>query len=88
MVMIVEKKERLTHNVMIHGKSNVEIERMCTWCHDRFGKRFSIVDRLPKFGCDGTWQCLWRKGDLWKSPVYEFSFDHEQDALLFTLKWS
>ena len=73
---------------MIHSKSNVEIERMCTWCHDRFGKRFSIVDRPQKFGQDGTWQCLWRKGDLWISPVYEFSFDHEQDALLFTLKWS
>jgi hypothetical protein len=86
--MIVEKKERLNHHVMIHDKSNVEIERMCTWCHDRFGKRFSIVDRLPKFGLDGTWQCLWRKEDLWISPVYEFSFDHEQDALLFTLKWS
>lgn len=88
MVMIVEKKERLNHHVMIHSKSNVEIERMCTWCHDRFGKRFSIVDRPQKFGQDGTWQCLWRKGDLWISPVYEFSFDHEQDALLFTLKWS
>lgn len=73
---------------MIHSKSNVEIERMCTWCHDRFGKRFSIVDRPQKFGRDGVWSCLWRKGDLWISPVYEFSFDHEPDALLFTLKWS
>ena len=88
MVMIVEKKERLNHHVMIHSKSNVEIERMCTWCHDRFGKRFSIVDRPQKFGRDGVWSCLWRKGDLWISPVYEFSFDHEPDALLFTLKWS
>ena len=87
--MIVEKKERLTHNVIIHGKSNVDIERMCTWCHDKFGKRFSIVDRPQKFGRDGTWQCLWRKEeDMWKSPTYEFSFDYEQDALLFTLRWS
>jgi predicted 3-demethylubiquinone-9 3-methyltransferase (glyoxalase superfamily) len=87
--MIVDKKERLTHNVIIHGKSNVQIERMCTWCHDKFGTRFSIVDRPQKFGRDGTWQCLWRKEeDMWKSPVYEFSFDYEQDALLFTLRWS
>jgi hypothetical protein len=86
--MIVDKKERLTHNVMIHGKSAGHVERMCTWCHDRFGKRFSIVDRLPKFGRDGVWSCLWRKGDLWISPTYEFSFDYEQDALLFTLRWS
>lgn len=88
--MIVEKKERLTHKVEIHGKSAVEIERMCTWCHDRFGKRFSIVDRpvdRPTFGRDGTWQCIYDGRDR-DQLTYIFSFDHEQDSLLFTLKWS
>jgi hypothetical protein len=84
--MIVGKKERLTHNVMIHAKSNVEIERMCTWCHKQFGMRFSIVDR-PNFGRDGTWQCVY-DGRGREQVTYIFSFDHEQDALLFTLKWS
>ena len=74
---------------MIQDKSNVEIERMCTWCHNKFGKRFSIVDRTQKFGRDGTWQCIWTGLDnnTHHTTRYKFSFDHEQDALLFTLKW-
>jgi hypothetical protein len=85
----VDRQERLTHKVKIHGKSATEIERMCTWCHSQFGRRFSIVDRV-NFGRDGTWQCLWTglNSSTRYTAGYEFSFDHEQDAVLFALKWS
>jgi len=87
--MIVDKKERLTHKVIV-DTSAVNVERMCTWCHSQFGRRFSIVDR-ETFGRDGTWQCLWKGLDSisgYYIAGYEFSFDYEQDALLFTLRWS
>ena len=91
MDMIVTNGERrLEHKVKIHDKSNIEIERMCSWCHECFGKRFSIVDRpvdRPKFGRDGTWQCTHDGRDR-DRVTYIFSFDHEQDAVLFTLRWA
>ena len=87
MDMIVTNGERrLEHKVKIHDKSNVEIERMCQWCHENFGQRFSIVDR-PNFGRDGTWQCVY-DGRGREQVTYKFSFDYEQDAVLFALKWS
>ena len=87
-MIVVDKKSRLEHKVIIRQASAVEIERMCTWCHSQFGRRFSIVDRpveRPTFGRDGTWQCTWKGGGL---STYTFSFDHEQDAVLFALRWS
>ena len=83
-MIVTDRQPRLTHEVIIHAKSNVDIERMCSWCHKQFGMRFSIVDR-PNFGRDGTWQCTWKGGGL---STYTFSFDHEQDAVLFALRWS
>jgi hypothetical protein len=87
-MIVTDRQPRLTHRVKIHQSSAVAIERMCQWCHERFGMRFSIVDRpvdRPKFGRDGTWQCTWKGGGL---STYTFSFDHEQDAVLFALRWS
>jgi hypothetical protein len=83
-MIVVNKQHRLEHKVIMHQTSAVEIERMCQWCHDQFGKRFSITDR-ETFGRDGTWQCTWDGGGL---ASYTFCFDHEQDALLFTLRCS
>ena len=87
-MIVTDRQPRLTHRVKIHQSSAVGIERMCQWCHERFGTRFSIVDRpvdRPTFGRDGVWQCTWEGGGL---LTYTFSFDHEQDALMFQLKWS
>ena len=95
-MITVDLKPRLTHEVIIHAKSNVDIERMCSWCHKQFGRRFSIVDR-ETFGGDGVWQCLWlgldnsgRYLDSSTRPTarYKFSFDHEQDAVVFALRWA
>ena len=86
----VDKQSRLEHKVKIHNESNVEIERMCRWCHECFGKRFSIVDRpvdRPKFGRDGTWQCIHDGRDR-DRVTYIFSFDHEKYATMFMLRWS
>ena len=95
-MIIVDKQSRLTHHITVGDKSHVEIERICTWCHEQFGMRFSIVDRKT-FGRDGVWQCIWlgldnggRYLDSSTRPTagYKFSFDHEQDAVLFALRWS
>jgi hypothetical protein len=89
-MIVTNSERRLENKVKIHDKSNVEIERMCSWCHECFGKRFSIVDRpvdRPKFGRDGTWQCTHDGRDR-DQVTYIFAFDHGQDALMFQLKWA
>lgn len=86
-MIIVDLKPRLTYEVLIGDKSAVEIERMCSWCHEQFGMRFSIVDRKT-FGRDGTWQCIWTGFGGYYTSEYKFSFDHEKDAVFFKLKWS
>ena len=86
-MIVVDRQPRLTHKVKINDTSAVKIERMCAWCHAQFGKRFAIIDRpdeRPTFGPDGTWQCTWEGGGL---STYTFQFDHEQDAVLFALRW-
>jgi len=82
----VDRQERLTHKVKIHDKSATEIERMCSWCHEQFGIRFSTVDRTD-FGYSGTWQCIHDGRDR-DQVTYIFSFDHEKYATMFTLKWA
>ena len=85
-MITVDLKPRLTHEVLIHDNSALEIERMCSWCHEQFGIRFGIVDRLT-VGTHGVWQCIY-DGRGRAHAVYKFSFDHEQDAILFALRWS
>ena len=85
-MITVDLTPRLTHEVLIQSKSNFDIERMCSWCYEQFGIRFSIVDR-ESCGPDGVWQCLY-DGRGRDNAVYKFSFDHEKDAILFALRWS
>ena len=90
-MITVDKQARLTHEVLIRDRSNVEVERLCTWCHEQFGIRFSIVDRpveQPTFGRDGVWQCIYDGFLRDRVPAYKFSFDHEKDAILFALRWA
>jgi len=83
-MIIVDKQERLTHEVLI-AKAAPEIEQMQTWCYEQLGIRFSIVERTS-FGRNGVWQC--RYSGRHDGSVYIFSFDHEKDAVFFKLKWS
>lgn len=85
-MITIDKKPRLTHEVLIQSKSNFDIERMYSWCYEQLGIRFGIVDR-ESCGLDGVWQCMYT-GKGRDHAVYKFSFDHEQDAILFALRWS
>jgi len=89
-MIVTNGERRLENKVKIHDKSAVEIEQMCSWCHDNFGRRFSIVDcpvDRPRFGRDGAWQCTHDGRDR-DQVTYIFSFDHEKYATMFMLKWS
>jgi hypothetical protein len=87
-VNVIDEKSKLEHTIIIQQAPAIQIERMCTWCHELFGKRHSIVDR-GTFGPDGTWQCLlYRKYEVPREIIYEFSFDNEKDAVLFALRWA
>jgi hypothetical protein len=87
----IDKQQRLTYKVVVDQSSTVNIERMCSWCQEHLGRRFSIVDR-ETFGRDGVWQCIWQgnTGARLSNGLlrYTFSFDHEQDAVLFALRWA
>ena len=83
-MIVVDRQPRLEHKVTIHQTSAVAIERMCTWCHAQFGRRFAAVDRT-NFGLNGTWQCAWDGGGL---ASYTFRFDHKKDAVVFALRWT
>jgi hypothetical protein len=83
-MIVVDKQSRLEYKVVIHTTSTVAVEKMCEWCHEQFGKRFAVVDRV-NFGRDGRWQCTWDGPGL---ASYTFQFDHSEDAVLFALRWS
>lgn len=84
-MITIDKNPRLTHEVLISDRSSVEVERLCSWCYEQFGIRFSIVERLT-FGPHGVWQCIYT-GRGRDHAVYKFSFDHEKDAIFFRLRW-
>jgi hypothetical protein len=51
------------------------------WCTDQFGRRWFAVD----YNC-GVWTCFWAGRD--SSKYYNWYFEHEKDAVLFSLVWS
>lgn len=51
-----------------------------SWCEEKFGKRWSVIDNR-----DGKWCCFWNGTN--KPAWYRFHFKNEQDALLFSLTW-
>lgn len=50
------------------------------WCEQQFGKRWSVVDNR-----EGVWCVFWRGRD--NPGMYEWYFEHEQDASRFVLRW-
>jgi hypothetical protein len=49
------------------------------WCEQQFGARWSAINNRS-----GTWCCFWAGR---KQPEsYEWRFQNEQDALLFSLR--
>ena len=52
------------------------------WCEQQFGQRWSAVDNRQ-----GRWCCFWRGPRAPDPARWEWLFEHEQDAVLFSLKW-
>ena len=53
------------------------------WCKEQFGPRWSAVSNRA-----GVWCCFWigtRAGE--DSGKYEWLFEREADAILFSLRW-
>lgn len=53
------------------------------WCTKHFGKRWSVTDNR-----EGVWCCFWRG---FRSPGpghYEWLFENEEDAIMFSLRWA
>lgn len=74
------------YRVTIGADPIVVRDKIITWCRERIGMRWDSI-----FGKEGVWECRYLGYSLLlQKPayVYEFIFDYEQDALLFSLKWS
>ena len=51
------------------------------WCEKQLGKRWEVTGNR-----EGVWCCFWRGRSV--PGHYDWYFLNEQDALLFTLKWT
>ena len=53
------------------------------WCTEQFGPRWSAVSNR-----DGVWCCFWIGTRAQEhSGKYEWLFEREADAVLFSLRW-
>ena len=50
------------------------------WCEDMFGPRWEVIGNRQ-----GRWCVFWTGRSV--PGTYEWSFEREQDFLLFALKW-
>lgn len=72
--------KNLPYDVYIDKKQHWAAEY---WCRERFGKRWSVTDNKS-----GIWSCFWAGSRGPRSGMYVYSFANEEDAILFTLRWS
>ena len=77
------EQSRLEYLVVIKVISSDELNEIATWCHDQFGLKVT-VDIHANYIFDRTWR-LSSNSNYFSG--YSFSFDREQDAILFALKW-
>jgi len=82
-MMVTDNQRRLTHQVVIAPAPYAKIQQICTWCQNQFGKSFGIIDS----DIDGTWRGVYHEISSGVPISYKFLFDHEDDAVLFALKW-
>ena len=61
--------------------SNKVVEPAKVWCEEKWGKRWSVIDNQK-----GMWCVFWGGREIPKS--YKWYFQNEQDAILFSLRWS
>ena len=51
------------------------------WCKEKFGPRWEAIGNRQ-----GKWCVFWRGRENFSQ--YEWNFEHEEDAVLFSLRWS
>lgn len=68
------------HEVFIKHRKGSSDEEMTVWCTKRFGKRWSAIDHR-----EGTWCCFWAGRE--RPGHFRWCFTHEQDMVLFLLRW-
>ena len=56
-------------------------DRAQAWCRNEWGQRWSVLDNRQ-----GTWCCFW--AGFRDGGGYRYHFVNEQDAILFSLRWS
>jgi hypothetical protein len=78
MTETVQQYRHLDHEVLIHKDQYREASR---WCRLQFGLRWEAIDYRS-----GVWSVFWAGRD--NPAMYSFCFAHEQDLLLFVLRWA
>ena len=70
----------LPFEIIIKKKENYQA---ADWCQQRWGKRWSTIDNRQ-----GVWCCFWLGTRGPNSGKYIYHFKNEQDAIVFSLRWS
>lgn len=53
------------------------------WCEEQWGNRWSVT-----LNRNGIWSCFWAGTRGYQAGKYRYLFEHERDAMLFTLRWA
>lgn len=89
----VNGKRKLVHTVAVNSDY---LSEKAAWCQEKFGPQFSILNRkdeVDAHGPHGVWHYVWAGISYnatkkeYGSKTYLFSFDHEADAIMFSLRW-
>ena len=84
-------KEKIVHNpklpyeIVLPKMNGEHLWSMQQWCLAQFGVQWNAVSRDPAER-SGRWTVLWCGPSDNKS--YRWHFKNEQDAVVFTLRWS
>jgi hypothetical protein len=53
------------------------------WCRQRWGQEWSVINNNRA----GVWSCFWAGTRGANRGDYRYVFEHQQDAMLFSLRW-
>jgi hypothetical protein len=88
MVHIKTNKHNLKYYVRV---SREVVDDATEWCEENCGSQYDTLLNHPDMNHNGTWTKFWAglfNDDEQTEPLYDFSFKHEKDAILFSLRWS
>ena len=80
--MAFKQLKTLPHEVYVPKHKVREAER---WCKTELGERWSVISNRQ-----GLWSCFWvgPRSKQHQAGTYQFSFDNEEIAMWFALRWS